>query len=703
MITSIPRPTLLLGCLLTLYVAFAAVLIPRGVDDIQMAAVYSADESGAAAEVSYYHRTGRLDKASFTYGSLFYYVPLVILELVGWVTPVSGKIILVVLRIVCTVSGIGVLLLTYRLAIRLFDNRVGLIACVLLACSPTFLRWSIESHPDLPQLFWILCFLVTAVRIPDRLDLKRVIVASAFAALAFNTKYIGLFLLPVLALAIVVSGQSDGWRARLTETRRWAHLGVAVGTFIIVFGLTNPFAILQLDAFQRSLQAEREIMAFGHTFLTSSSVTDWVAMSGSMIGWWTLLPLGLYAVFEAKHLLERGAFPRPGVTLLLTWCLFLLSYLAVFSSVRYQRHLLPILPAMTVFCGAAYVWLWSQARGLTSTKARVRWVVVPLFLLSLQPSVVDGTRLVSERMQRGNAEQDEIRAGTWLADNYAADTSILYGAYSYVPGKFKRVELTPGLSYFEVEHFRPDLIVIRDAAVSDYEDPNRAAESRIGKTAYLDRHDFYQYLRSGELPSYTEVRTFGTVTVYARTDSLSGSDLPWPELASIYRSGRRLGVDQAMEVMEQIRARHRVELQQREIQKYNEAMTLLTARNPEKAEAVFGELLTMVESFSDSHRAAIHQHISRAYFESGYYELAADAARSGVELRDPFDEGHFELGAFLIAAGQSAEADAVLAEAVHRFGPSDFARSLLGHLVDRDIAREAAQRALALYFSDGIR
>ena len=72
---SIPRPTLMLGCLLALYLLFASFLIPRGIDDIQMAAVYSADESGAAAEVSYYHRTGRLSKASFTYGSLFYSRP----------------------------------------------------------------------------------------------------------------------------------------------------------------------------------------------------------------------------------------------------------------------------------------------------------------------------------------------------------------------------------------------------------------------------------------------------------------------------------------------------------------------------------------------------------------------------------------------------------------------------------------------------
>ena len=697
---SIPRPTLMLGCLLALYLLFASFLIPRGIDDIQMAAVYSADESGAAAEVSYYHRTGRLSKASFTYGSLFYYIPLAIVEVAGWITPVSGKIILVVLRAVCTVAGVGILLLTYNLATRLYDNRVGLIACVLLATSPIFLRWSIESHPDLPQLFWILCFLVTAARLSDHLDPKRVIAASSFAALAFNTKYVGVFLLPVLVLAIIASGRSVDWRARFTEIRRWMCILLGVSTFFIVFAITNPFAVVQFDAFQRSLQAEREIMAFGHTFLMARSVTEWFSMLASLIGWWHLLPLGLYAAVEVRHRLAERVFPRPVISILLSWCLLLLAYLAAFSSVKYTRHLLPILPVMTLFCGAAYVWLWSQARGLRTWKAQARWLLVPLFLLSFYPSLVGGARLASERMRRGNVEQDEIGTGIWIAENYAAETSILYDAYSYIPSKFKQVELTPGLSYFEIEHFRPDLIVVRDAVASDYTDPQRAEESRIGKTAYLDRHYFYLYLRSGELPSYQPVRTFGTVTVYARTDSLSQSDLPWSRLVDIYRSGQRLGVDQAMEVMERIHTKHRAELQRRQIQKYNEAMTLLTTRNLEKAETVMGELLSMIESFPDSHRAAIHQHISRTYFEAGYFDQAIEAARTGVELRDSFAEGHFELGAFLIAGERSVEADAVLANAVRRFGQSEFARSLLSHLVDWGVAREAARSALRRHFSE---
>lgn len=625
---------------------------------------------------------------------------MAIVEVVGWITPVSGRIILVVLRAVCTVAGVGVLLLTYNLATRLYDNRVGLIACVLLATSPIFLRWSIESHPDLPQLFWILCSLVTAARLSDHLDPKRVIAASSFAALAFKTKYVGVFLLPVLVLAIVISGRTVDWRARFTETRRWMCILVGVSTFFIVFAITNPFAVVQFNAFQRSLQAEREIMAFGHTFLMARSVTEWFSMLASLIGWWHLLPLGLYAAVEVRHGLAERVFPRPVISILLSWCLLLLAYLAAFSSAKYMRHLLPILPVMTLFCGAAYVWLWSQARDLRTWKAQARWLLVPLFLLSFYPSLAGGTRLAAERMRRGNVEQDEIRTGTWIAENYAAETSILYDAYSYIPSKFKQVELTPGLSYFEIEHFRSDLIVVRDAVAADYTDPQRAEESRMGKTAYLDRHYCYAYLRSGKLSTYSRVRTFGTVTVYGRTDSLSKSDLPWSRLVNLYRSGERLGADRALEVMRTIHARDSEALQEGTVRKYGEAKTLLFAKKLEGAEAAFEELHSMIESFPDSHRAAIHQHISRTYFEAGYFDQAIEAARSGVELRDSFAEGHFELGAFLIAGERSVEADAVLANAVRRFGQSEFARSLLSHLVDRGVAREAARSALRRHFSE---
>ena len=95
--------------------------------------------------------------------------------------------------------------MTYRIGHRVFNPVAASIACVLLAVTPDFLRWSLESHPDFPQLFWVLCALLACCRLANEFRLRWILLASLFAGLAFGTKYIGIFLLPVIALAASAS------------------------------------------------------------------------------------------------------------------------------------------------------------------------------------------------------------------------------------------------------------------------------------------------------------------------------------------------------------------------------------------------------------------------------------------------------------------------------------------------------------------
>ena len=94
----------------------------------------------------------------------------------------------------------------------LFDRRVGAIAALLLASTLIFLRWAVESHPDLPQLFFLLVSLTFCCQITHRFTLRQVMLGGAFAGLAFGTKYAGIFLLPLLILALFVNSSLDGIR-----------------------------------------------------------------------------------------------------------------------------------------------------------------------------------------------------------------------------------------------------------------------------------------------------------------------------------------------------------------------------------------------------------------------------------------------------------------------------------------------------------
>ncbi|MEE2752425.1 MAG: hypothetical protein VX910_00470, partial [Candidatus Latescibacterota bacterium] len=77
-----------------------------------MADVFSIDEANAAAEIRFYYATGQLDRASFKYGSLFYYVPLAAIHAYSVFDDISDRAILTLLRSYGAIAGVGCLLLT---------------------------------------------------------------------------------------------------------------------------------------------------------------------------------------------------------------------------------------------------------------------------------------------------------------------------------------------------------------------------------------------------------------------------------------------------------------------------------------------------------------------------------------------------------------------------------------------------------------
>ena len=194
-----------------LYLAFTLPLVPEGADDIRMAAVFSVDESSAAAVVRHLHRSGTLELTTFSYGGAFYYVPLLAVRvLAGIGVEVTDRVIIVVMRGVCVAAGLGCLWMSYRIGAAVFGRPAGLVGSYLLLSSPAFLRWSVETHPDLPQLFWLLWGLLCCSRLCRRFSVRGVAHASLAAGLAFSTKYAGVFLLPLIAAAAVIADDGTG-------------------------------------------------------------------------------------------------------------------------------------------------------------------------------------------------------------------------------------------------------------------------------------------------------------------------------------------------------------------------------------------------------------------------------------------------------------------------------------------------------------
>ena len=263
------------------YLGFALPLIPIGAEDIRMANVFSIDEADIAAEVRRLFGEGVLTPPSFKYGGLFYYIPLFALKLRGVAGEVTDRLLILTLRAFCTAAGVGCLWLTYRIGHLVFHPTAGVIGAFLVLTTPVFLRWSVEMHPDLPQLLWLLWALYCCCRLCRGFRLKWAVLASLFAGLAFGTKYAGGFLLPVIALAVLLPADSGdlslrtGLR-RLRDRRYLIGLGAIPAVFVLAFAATNPYAVLHFEGFRESLLAEKGIMDFGHTFRADTGGAAWL-------------------------------------------------------------------------------------------------------------------------------------------------------------------------------------------------------------------------------------------------------------------------------------------------------------------------------------------------------------------------------------------------------------------------------------------
>lgn len=693
--------------LLLILVSFATVagfLIPIAVDDIRMADVYSVDEAGAAVEFRYLLREGLGVGLSHKYGSLFYYVPYALLAPFHGL---SDRVILIVLRGVCAIFAIGCLALTYRLGCVSVGANAGLAGVAFLSLMVVFLRWSVTIHPDLPQLCWILLTLLSVCRLCRRFSFRDLAAAAALAALAFNTKYAGVFLLPIIGLAGFLA-PSDNDDAQLTmhwrDLRRFAGLAVIAMTFVFVFALTNPHAVLDFSTFWESLSAEREIMAFGHSVQGRRSLYDWLALLYAILGpvnGIVLCLLGGYLAYAA--MMGQIAVRRETVVLLL-WVLVMLAYLSIFSSLKRARHLLPILPVVTLFLGYAYSRVWNR---LSTHPAR--WSIAVVGILSVCGPASEGNAFVQGRLERRTTTH-EIAAGRWIGENYSPGTRILYSTYAYVPSEFEDTFRLFEMSYPIVNHFRPDLLVVREAMAAEYADTSRAHTARTGRLAFLDAHFFHSFLKDGRIDDYALVRSFGTVHVYRRSQKISTRRGSWRALVEEYADGKLRGASGARQrvgalllaagdtALAREQRERGLQSEAREIRLYRDALKYLRAGRVEEAKDHFAEIMELSSGATDSFKAVVHQRIARSYFEHRYFAEAAAEAGRAIELKDRIPATHFERAMFLLASDNESAADSVLTEAIGRFGQSSHGRSLLRQLVAQDIAAEGAKRMLQAHY-----
>ncbi|MDA0710973.1 MAG: glycosyltransferase family 39 protein [bacterium] len=705
-------PDLVFMGILTLpYMAFVALLVQVGANDIRMTNVFSIDESDIVAHIWNLYLTHFGTPPSFKYGGAFYMVPVATLHAWSLFFDVSEKTAIISVRMMCGLAGVGCLWMTYLLGKSLHNGVVGVLAAFLLGANSTFLRWSVESHPDLPQLFFLLLSLYFLCRYVSRPKGHLLVLASLGAGMALAIKYAGIFMIPVAILAIYASFGPLTFSARITSARFWTHCALLVCVFFAIFLAMNPSVLTHLTEFRDSIQGEKKIMAFGHRLRDVTGSWVWLQMLVSQVGTaHALIALGGGFLWLLRYRKRISA----DHVMMLAWAGVFLFYLMAESSLIRPRHLLPILPVVLLYVGAGYELLWRALLKHLSIHRKLDFVLLGLVLVLNGSQICLSADMIDTRWRR-ESNRVEIEAGRWLAETYPANTRILFDAYAYVPRKFQFVFRSIGMDYLEVNHFEPDLLVVRDAIASDYSNLEEAKSARMGELQFSDRHYFYEFLKAGKMNTYRLKRGFGSLAIYERTvpKMRENEDLKalWIQLLSDYLKMRRYGAVEALWTMGYIhlvdghsemaaqefgRARNSQTFTKRI---YGHGVRLLKWGMTDEARHALDAALSSSETETESFQARMREDLAYRFFEAGLYTDMLETATEASRLDSTLSAASFEVAVGHLALGHLDDGIAAFQNAVGRFGRHDKGKILLGLLLARNISSQAVTRLTETYYS----
>jgi hypothetical protein len=295
-----------------------------------------------------------LDPGYYEYPGVPFLALLPVLSGMGG--PPFGPAAYLAARGLIAAAGVLAVGLLAWLGTRLVGRFAGLAAALWLAVSPCDVHTAHMFRPDVLLQVGVLLSFLAFVRLGSRLrdDLG----AGAALGLAFATKFTGIFLGPAYLLA--------RWRA---PGRRLRGLAVGVAAAGITFLLLTPYLAFRLPAFVSGIDTQ-----VTHHFDVEGVDPD-PGRSPTLVYylqrcWWDMGPPG--AVLAVLGLVGlRRRYPS-----LAPLAVHAFTTLAVMSTadLRFQRHLVPILPGLWLLAASVLEPLEGRWR-------RGRWLLVGVVAL----------------------------------------------------------------------------------------------------------------------------------------------------------------------------------------------------------------------------------------------------------------------------------------------------------------------------------
>jgi hypothetical protein len=206
---------LLIALVTVLVACFLSPLIWEASDNFRLVAVspmgWGTDQQNylSAVETALNADTLRIRRPG--QGLLYANLALAPLFVARHITSVSQQAIIIVLRLWSVLFAAATVILAFIFSLRYFGRAAAWLAALfLLTMSFEFIRMSVVAHSDTAQVFFMLLALYFCCRFAETGKAQQLALASAAAGFAFASKFAGIFLLPILAVVVLLRAANAG-------------------------------------------------------------------------------------------------------------------------------------------------------------------------------------------------------------------------------------------------------------------------------------------------------------------------------------------------------------------------------------------------------------------------------------------------------------------------------------------------------------
>jgi 4-amino-4-deoxy-L-arabinose transferase-like glycosyltransferase len=365
--------------------------------------------------------------------------------------------------------------LVYKLGVKTFGERVGLMGAWLSVLSPLAVVHARIVRTDSPAVFYGLLSLWLCIRLFDRPGIGRQVLAGLAIGLAVATRY---FMIALTVVLLAVDGLLI-WRRRSSIGRCVLSVLMGLVAVILGFALSTPYFFLDFGTAMQNLRVEARSTHLGADGLSPIG-NLWFYLSRAIPNAMTwpcviLVALGL--------LIALWEF-RPKQVLLVGFVGVFLGGISL-SPLHWHRWIIPIIPVLALF-GANTLGRMAALLSLSPSPRRVTltWLLLLASAWPLWRTMVVGVQGVNPTTR--------VLAREWILANIPPGSRIAQEAYTAPLGGtdyvvFEQFSLASGRTLDDYSREGYQYLIVSSSVYGRYlAEPER----------YVNEVGFYQALFS---------------------------------------------------------------------------------------------------------------------------------------------------------------------------------------------------------------